>query len=351
MRHLKVLVALFLVVGSHACKKEIPVSELAARVNGEPILKTDFEAAVSRNLARYENAGHTLGEPVKERIKESVLRRMVEHTIMELEAKKLEVEVTPAEVEERFQEHKSRWRTEEQFQDYLKRSQNTVENMKRDLERNMLRDRVVQKLAGEVAISDEDAKKYYDEHPERFVNKERVRVSRIYKRVTPAMSDADKEKVRAEATRVAALAKKDDANFAELAREHSDAADAQRNGELGWVLRGRMPPEFEQVAFTLEPGSVSDAIQTRTGFEIIKVWEKQPESRRPLEEVAQTIKTSLEARERNKRRRDVLKELQESAKVETFLEFDTGRSPSARGQKPGEAEPPKPPKSTTPQVQ
>ncbi len=349
MRLRTALVGVSLVLGAVACKKEIPVSELAARVNGEPVLKKDFEAAVAQNLSRYENAGHTLGDPVKERIKESVLRRLVEHKIMQLEAKKLKVEVTPAEVEERFQEHKGRWRTEEQFQDYLKRSQNSVENMKRDLERNMLRDRVVEKLAGDVNITDEDAKSYYDEHPERFVNKERVRVSRIYKRITPAMKDADKEKLRSEAKRLAELAKKPDASFAELARENSDAADAKKNGELGWVLRGRMPPEFEQVAFTLEPGQVSGAVETRTGFEIIKVWERQPESRRPLEEVAATIKTSLEARERNKRRRDVLKQLQEAAKVETFLEFETGRTPSARGKLP--IEQPKRPKATQPQAE
>ncbi|MEL6547123.1 MAG: peptidylprolyl isomerase [Myxococcota bacterium] len=328
------LMGIALIASLAACEKEIPRSELAARVNGTPILKKDFEEAVARNLLRYESAGHQLEDRVKERIKESVLRRLVEFKVMQLEAKKLKIEVTPGDVEERFQEHKSRWRTDEQFKEYLTRSQNTVENMKRDLERNMLRDRVVKNLAGEVSITEDDVKKYYEEHPERFVNKERVRVSRIYKRVTPTMSDTEKQKVRSDITAIAQKAKKPDANFGDLARENSDSGDAKKGGELGWVVRGRMPAEFEQVAFTLEPGTVSDVVQTRSGFEVIKVWERQPEKRRALEEVGKTIRTSLEARERNKRRRDVLKQLQEGAKVETFLEFDTGRKADGGGKMP-----------------
>ncbi|MEM6731134.1 MAG: peptidylprolyl isomerase, partial [Myxococcota bacterium] len=300
---------LALMVAGVACKQEIPVSQLAARVNGEPVLKTEFEDAVAQNLARYESAGHTLEPRVKERIRESVLRRLIEYKTMQIEATRLKIEVTPEDIDARFNEHKSRWRSEEQFKSYLQRSQNTIENMKADLARNMLRDRVVQELSGTVEITDDDIAKYYEEHPARFVNKERVRASRLYKRVTPRMTEKEKEGVRAEAKKLAALAQKPDANFADLARENSDAGDAKKGGELQWITRGRFPPEFDQVAFALEPGKVSDPVQTRSGFEIIKVWERQPESRRPLEDVSASIRTSLEATERNKRRRDVIKKL------------------------------------------
>lgn len=322
-----IVAAVIAIVGG--CKKEIPVSDLAAKVNGEPVLKADFEKAVGRNLARYESAGHTLDPRVKERIRESVLRRLIEHKVMELEAKKLKIELTPADVDARFEEHKGRWRSEQQFEDYLKRSQNTVENMKSDLAQNMLRDRVVQELSGAVEVTDADVQKYYDEHPERFVNKERVRVSRIFKRVSASTSEDEKKKIRAEAEQIASAAKKDGANFADLAREHSDGGEGRKGGELSWLVRGRMAPEFDQVAFTLEPGKVSDVVQTRAGFEIIKVWERQPESRRSLEEVGKTIRSSLEARERNKRRRDVLSNLQKEAKVEQFIEFAKA-TPKAR---------------------
>ncbi|MEM6532202.1 MAG: peptidylprolyl isomerase [Myxococcota bacterium] len=322
---LRIAIAAAVVAGFSACKQEIPVSELAARVDGEPVMKTDFEQAVDRNLARYESAGHTLDPRVKDRIRESVLRRLIEHKIMELQAKKLKIELTPADVDARFEEHKGRWRSAQQFEDYLKRSQNTVENMKSDLAQNMLRDRVVQELSGEVKVTDDDVKKYYDEHPERFVNKERVRVSRIFKRVAASATDDEKKKIRAEADTIAVAAKKDGANFADLARKHSDGGEGKKGGELSWLVRGRMAPEFDQAAFTMEPGAVSGVVQTSAGFEVIKVWEKQPESRRGLDDVGKTIRSSLEARERNKRRREVLANLQKEAKVEQFIEFASAK--------------------------
>lgn len=330
-----------LIVGAFSCTRAVPVSELAARVNGEPVTKAEFETTVSQNLARYERAGHSLDERVKNRIRESVLRRIIDRKVIEIEAKKLGLEVTDADIEKRFTEQKSRWRDAEQFDAYLKRSKNTIENMKRELARSMLRERVVQTLAGDVDVTDEQVKTYYDENAERFVKKERVRVSRILKRVPETASDQEKLKLKSELTRLAAEAAKDGASFAELAREHSDGGEASRGGELSWLERGRMSPEFDQAAFSVAPGGVSEVIQTPAGFELLKIWERNPEVRRTLDEVKATIRSSLEARERNSRRRSVLNDLKKEAKVEKFVDFsEPAVSPEAASTRPGSTKAP-----------
>jgi len=96
------------------------------------------------------------------------------------------------------------------------------------------------------------------------------------------------------------------------------------------LFKGRMPPEFDAVAFAMKPGEVSDPVETKLGYEIIRVEERKDERTRPIEEVTDTIRTSLLARKRNDKRREILRDLKANAKVEQILKFDVpaGAPPS-----------------------
>ncbi|MEZ4272037.1 MAG: peptidylprolyl isomerase [Myxococcota bacterium] len=314
--------AVALVASLAACQKSGPKEELVAKVNGEGITKAQFETAVERNMARYRGQGHTLPPGIETRIKESVLRRMIDDLVIAQKAKSANLGVSDEELNAKFKEHKDRFRTEQAFQDYLKRSNNTEENMKEDLERNLLRDRVVEKLSGDISVSDEDVAKYYEENKQRFVEKEQVKASRILVRVAPNASDAERKKAQAKAQGLQKKAAAKGADFGALAKEASEGPEAARQGELGWMTRGRMSPEFDNVVFAMEPGSVSKVVDTKLGFEIVKLWEKKEERQRPMEEVAENIKSSLSARSRNQKRREVLQELKQQAKVEQLIQFE-----------------------------
>ena len=314
-----------------------PQAELVAKVNGEGITKSDFDTAVERNMARYKGKGHKLPPGIEVRIQESVLRRLIDDKVIALKATESQVVVTDAELDTKFQEHKARFRTEEAFQDYLKRSNNTETNMKQDLQRNMLRDRVVEKLSGAIEIGEEEVRKYYDENLKRFIQKEQVKASRILLRVSPKATDAEKAEAMKKAKAVRKKAAKKGADFAALAKEHSNAPEAGRGGALGWLSKGRMPPEFDKVAFELKPGAVSKVTETRLGYEVIFVEEQKAERQRPFDEVQANIKNSLVARRRNQKRREVLRELKATAQVDQIIKFDRPKPQTAAAAQPGEA--------------
>jgi len=299
----------------------IDKSKLAALVNGDGITKDAYEAEATRNLARYRGQGHQLPPGIEQRIRESVLRRLIDDAVVGQKAAASGIKVTQQEIDAKFAEHKKRFRTEQAFADYLKRSSNTEENMKRDLRRNILRDRLVEKLSGQAEVPDEDVQKYYDEHLQRFVEKEQVKASRILIRVSPSAAAKDKKKARKLAKKVRRLAAKKGADFAALAKEHSNGPEASRGGQLNWFSRGRMPPAFDEVAFSLKPGALSKVVETKLGFEVILVSEKKVERQRPFDEVKSNIRNSLVARKRNEKRREVLRTLKTDAKVERLIEF------------------------------
>ena len=294
--------------------------ELVARVNGVGVTRSEFDDILERNMARYRGQGHTLPAGIELRIKESVLRRMIDDEIIEQKAEEIGIAITDEEIDAKYAEHKARFRTNRDFEDYLRRSSNTEANMRSHLRRKIVRDRVVEQLSGAVEVTEEELAAYYEENKQRFVEKEQVKASRILIRAARGANNETRARAKAKTREIRNRVSV--ANFGDVAREESDGPEAQRGGELGWLTRGRMAQAFDQVAFELPLGQVSRVVDTRMGFEIILVHDKRPENARSFEEVSENIRASLMARKRNERRRDVLRGLKQQATIEQLISFD-----------------------------
>lgn len=140
-----------------------------------------------------------------------------------------------------------------------------------------------------VEVQEEDVQRYYDLHLDEFSSPERVRARHILFKVESSSSEETKEQVRNKAQQVLDRARKGE-DFAHLAKEFSeDSGSAGEGGDLGFFERGKMVAPFEAVAFSLEPGSVSDLVETQFGYHIIKVEAKEPQRTRSLDEVRNSI--------------------------------------------------------------
>jgi peptidyl-prolyl cis-trans isomerase D len=151
-------------------------------------------------------------------------------------------------------------------------------------------------FAALAAPSDDEVKAYYDEHrDDRFTAPEEVRARHILIKLPPAADEKARAAARTKAEDVLAKVKKG-ADFAKLAQEVSeDTGTASKGGDLGLFSRGHMVPAFDAAAFALEPGGVSDIVETPFGFHIIKVEEKVPGGQKPLEAVRDEIVKTLTA--------------------------------------------------------
>lgn len=184
------------------------------------------------------------------------------------------VKVEPTALEGYFAEHKEEFRTPE---------------------RTSLRYVVFEpsRHADEVTFEEAELEKYYRRHLDRFDIPEQVKAAHILIRVAQDADPALKEKKREQAQKVLeqARAGKD---FAQLAKQHSDdAGSIPQGGDLGFFSRGTMVAPFEQVAFALQPGEISQLVETPFGFHIIRAEQRIEAGVRPLAEVTEEVKAGL----------------------------------------------------------
>ena len=129
-----------------------------------------------------------------------------------------------------------------------------------------------ERFQADIEISEEEAEQYFIKNKDQFNQQEQVKASHILIRVTDWNDEDAVNAARAEASE--ALAKVNSgANFADIAKQYSDDTSAQNGGDLGFFSKGQMVPEFEEAAFALDEGEVSDIIKTDFGFHIIKVYQ------------------------------------------------------------------------------
>ena len=149
-------------------------------------------------------------------------------------------------------------------------------------------------FAAEASVSEDEVLDFYNTHKEeRFTEEKQVQARHILFSLADGVSDERKADTRSTAQGILERARGGE-DFAALAEEYSqDTGTASNGGDLGFFGRGRMVKPFEEAAFDMEVGQVSDLVETTFGFHIIKVEAIQPERIKPLEEVTDTVTEEL----------------------------------------------------------
>jgi len=244
---------------------------------------------------------------------ESAVEGLITYELVNQEAQKKGITVTDADLNRELDVIKKSMGSEEAFQQALVQYKMTEDDLHADLlEQAQLR----KLLSSQISITDEDIKNYYDQNKASFSTEEQVRASHI---LVETKEEAD------------AIVKqlKEGADFAALAKEKSlDTGSAANGGDLDFFGKGAMVPEFEEAAFALKVGDVSEPVKSDYGYHIIKVTDHVEASSPTLEEKKADITDTLTSQQIYTLSQTFISDLRSQAKIVNNLTADTAAAPA-----------------------
>jgi peptidyl-prolyl cis-trans isomerase C len=252
---------------------------VVAMVNGEPIPVAEFERELA--LAYEVPEGATVPAPDQlVALKQTVLRELVDRQLLLQDAKAKAISVPAEAVRTAVAQLKAEYQ-DGRFQEALDQGRLTEPEFEQRTAARLTVEKLVDEVVYQrVAVTEEELQGYLDAHAAEFQEPEQVHAAQI---VVKDLEDA--RRLRDELHR--------GAKFGDLARAHSLSADARLGGDLGWFPRGVMPPEFDAVAFSLQPGQISDVVTSEYGFHLFKVLERRPARKKDLAQVRREVERRL----------------------------------------------------------
>ncbi len=276
---------------------------VVALVNGEPIPVAEFERELS--LAYEVPEGATAPAPDQlVALKQTVLRELVDRQLLLQDAKAKGISIPFEAVRTAVTQLKAEYQ-DGRFQDALAQGRLTEPEFEQKTADRLIVEKLVDEVVYQrVAVTEEELQGYLDAHAAEFQEPEQVHAAQI---VVKELEDA--RRLRDELHR--------GAKFGDLARAHSLSADARLGGDLGWFPRGVMPPEFDAVAFSLQPGQISDVVTSEYGFHLFKVLERRPARKKDLAQVRREVERRLLRDKQEKAQAAYVQTLREHAALRT----------------------------------
>jgi peptidyl-prolyl cis-trans isomerase C len=294
---------------------------LAARVDGRPITRDrleryfeDYAVERGRNLTSIRSP-----EAFKQ-LKREALDQLVEQELLWQEAERKQVVAPKEEVDAALDVLRREFKSEEAYLRRLQRGGFDPASYGEWLRRQLSIRRLVQReITSQVTVSDEEVHARYAARPDLFLRPEAVRVRHILVKVAPGAGEADRKKALRQAEMLLARARRKGADFAALARQHSQDDSAASGGDLGFVERGGTVPPFEQAAFSLRPGELSGVVQTLFGYHVIKAEERRAAEPIPEAEVREHLRQEIAAEKAKQGLQERVAALRRAARVEVLL--------------------------------
>ena len=280
---------------------------LVAKVNNENITEEEFESEFQLFKKVYEGQyGEDFmtqiaenGETFEENLKAEIMEKLIIEKILFKDAKDKKITVTDEELKEQMDLAIDEMGGQEQLDEYLEDNELTREVLEDNFRKEILVTKYGEKFNNETVISEKEAKKYFDENKENLVV---IKVSHILVETEEEGKDIIKRLDEGEDFGAIALI------------ESIDSISAIEGGSLGYFTKGILPVEFEEVAFSLEPGEVSDLIKSDVGYQIIYL-EDRKDTYEALEMDLKKLLVEMKYMEK-------VQGLREAAKVKFFGEFN-----------------------------
>ena len=287
-----------------------------AEVNGVIITQAELDREID-NLLRKGQMNQT--QPVSEDFKQKALDNLIKKELIYQAAKKSGVKVDEAEVEKQFEQVKGRFPSDDAFKEILENQNMTKEQVKDEIRQALvIRSYIENEFMEQIEVTEEMKKEYYSGNKEKFKQPERVKASHILVKVPPDADEKTRKEAREKIEKIQEEIKAGE-DFTKLAQEKSEGPSSEKGGDLGFFMRGQMVKPFEEAAFSLKEGEVSQIVETQFGYHIIKVSEKESEKTMSYEEMAPRIEQFLKQEKMMKMVQDKLEQMRENVDIKVYI--------------------------------
>lgn len=298
----RLLIALLLASATASAQRPSPSHAAAAparrqprevaRVNDVALLSDRLDAAVNA-LIPLESFHRGVTQAKLDELRGRALQQVINEELQYQDGVRLGVKVADTEVETAFAATVQRYGGAKGFEQALARAGASRASVRREIRRALVIERArSRRVLATCQVGQDGAARYFNEHPERFVEPERLHLYAITIGVDPSSSPDQRQAARAKAEglhrQIAA-----GGSFESVARQHSTDPSRTTGGDMGFFHRGSLAPAFEDVARTLAPGQVSPVVETIYGFHLIRINEIHPSRRLRFDEVSTKLATEL----------------------------------------------------------
>ena len=272
---------------------------MVVTVNGREVMEDQVAQEAGRLLSQLSGRVPPQQlESMRDMVRQQALDNMINRLLLEQEAEKAKIEITEEQVTARVDQVKGGFPSEEAFAEQLATSGLTEAGLMQEVELAIRIEKLLEEhTSGQDETEEQEAREFYVENLGRFKQAEQVKTSHI---LIP-VEEADTEEMKAEKKqKLEGILEqvRGGADFAELAQEHSSCPSKARGGDLGFFPRGQMVGEFDEAAFALEVGQVSDVVETQFGYHIIKLTDKKAASTVPFDESKAEIISFLDSQKK-----------------------------------------------------
>ena len=266
------------------------VERILAVVNDEIITEQDLNVVMAPIVSQYKTI--YTGQELEDKIKhgrEDFLNKLIEEKLVLSEAKKMQVIVPDAEVDDMLTEVRNKFPSREVFLRAIDDQGLTEKKLwNRFHDQLMTQKFVAYEVKSKISVSPGDVSEYYKSHPDEFSQGDRVRLRQIL--VREGARSAEEAKAFAESL----IAKIDQGgSFEELAKNYSQGSEAKDGGDMGWVEKGQLLGEIDSKVFALSEGQHTSIIKSSLGYHIFQVTERQRSALKPLADVHGSIQDTI----------------------------------------------------------
>lgn len=291
----------------------------AALVNGVAISMEQYTKELNIQIDRVSRQGGQVTDDQLAALKNDILDSLIEREVLYQQSQKDGIQITDQTIDDQLAAIKKRFPNETEYKNALSKMNLSEEEVKAQIKRGLsIKELIDRQVTSKVVITDEESKAYYDKNPQRFKQPEQIKASHILIKVDAKADEAKKAEARQKIEEVQQKLK-DGGDFAALAKEYSEGPSSAKGGDLGYFRRGQMVKPFEEAALALKPNEVSDVVETRFGYHLIKVYDNKPEQTLAYADVKDKIIQRLKQEKIEKEAVQYVDKLKKDAKLEKFI--------------------------------